>query len=135
MSWPDGECYLHPLQSLVVSLLLSLVSTLVFSRTGGVPSHRNFCIHRFPRFPPRSLCSLVTLAVCSLSSTLHRTQPNVKLLSHHNWQNRESFLQRLRTLVPGHHSSHSALSSYGLFAPLTLWRLSVSIQPNKKSCQ
>ena len=28
MSWPDGERYLHPLQSLVVSLLLSLVSTL-----------------------------------------------------------------------------------------------------------
>ena len=28
MSWPDGERYLRPLQSLVVSLLLSLVSTL-----------------------------------------------------------------------------------------------------------
>ena len=28
----------------------------------------------------------------------------------------------------GHHSSHSALSSYGLFAPLTLWRLSVSLR-------
>ena len=26
-------------------------------------------------------------------------------------------------------SSHSALSSYGLFAPLTLWRLSVSLRP------
>ena len=44
-------------------------------------------------------------------------------------KNRESFLQRLRTLAPGHFSSHSALSSYGLFAPLTLWRLSVSLQP------
>ena len=31
--------------------------------------------------------------------------------------------------VPGHLSSHSALSSYGLFAPLTLWRLSVSLRP------
>ena len=41
----------------------------------------------------------------------------------------ESFLQRMRTLVPGHLSSHSALSSYGLFAPLTYWRLSVSLQP------
>ena len=28
MSWPDGERYLRPLQSLVVSFLLSLVSTL-----------------------------------------------------------------------------------------------------------
>ena len=33
-------------------------------------------------------------------------------------------MQRLRTLVPGHLSSHSALSSYGLFAPLALWRFS-----------
>ena len=32
MSWPDGERYLRPLQSLVVSLLLPLVSTLVLSR-------------------------------------------------------------------------------------------------------
>ena len=30
MSWPDGERYLRPLQSLVVSLLLSLISTLLF---------------------------------------------------------------------------------------------------------
>ena len=30
MSWPDGEHYSCPLQSLVVSLLLYLVSTLVF---------------------------------------------------------------------------------------------------------
>ena len=46
-----------------------------------------------------------------------------------DWQNRVSFLQRLWTLVPGHLSSHSALPSYGLFAPLTFWRLSVSLQP------
>ena len=30
MSWSDGERYLHPPQSFVVSLVLSLVSTLVF---------------------------------------------------------------------------------------------------------
>ena len=42
MSWPDGERYLRPPQSLVVSLLLSLVSALVLSRTGGVLSHRSF---------------------------------------------------------------------------------------------
>ena len=48
MSWPDGERYLHPLQSLVVSLLLSLVSTLVFSQTEGVLSHLNSLAHRFP---------------------------------------------------------------------------------------
>ena len=66
MSWPDGERYLHPPLSLVVSLLLPLVSTLVLSRTGGVLSHRSSLTHRFPRFPPRNLCSLVMLAVSSL---------------------------------------------------------------------
>ena len=39
MSWSDGERYLPSPQSLVVSPLLFLVSTLVFSRTGGVVSH------------------------------------------------------------------------------------------------
>ena len=41
MSWPDGVRYLRPPQSLVVSLILSLVSTLVLSRTRGVLSHRS----------------------------------------------------------------------------------------------
>ena len=66
MSWPDGERYLRPPLSLVVSLLLSLVSTLVLSRTGGVPSHLNSSTHRFPQFSPRNLCSHVMLAVSSL---------------------------------------------------------------------
>ena len=66
MSWPDGERYSRPPPSLVVSLLLSLVSTLVFSRIGGVLSHQNSLTYRFPRFPPRNLCSLVTVAVFSL---------------------------------------------------------------------
>ena len=57
---------MRPLQSLVVSLLLFLVCTLVFSRTEGVLSHQNSLTHRFPRFPPRNLCSLVMLAVSSL---------------------------------------------------------------------
>ena len=55
-----------PPQSLVVSLLLSLVSTLVFSRTGGALSHRSSLTPRFPRFPPRNLCSPVMLTVSSL---------------------------------------------------------------------
>ena len=37
-----------------------------FFRTGGVLSHRNSLTHKFPRFPPRNLCSLVMLAVFSL---------------------------------------------------------------------
>ena len=66
MSWPDGDCYLRPPQSLVVSLVLSLVSTLLFSRTGGVLFHQNSSTHRFPRFPPQTLCSFVMLAVSSI---------------------------------------------------------------------
>ena len=66
MSWSDGERYLRPPQSLVVSLLLSLVSTLVFSRTGDVLCHQNSLTHRFPQFSQRNLCSLVMLAVSSL---------------------------------------------------------------------
>ena len=64
MSWPDGERYLFPEQSLVVSLLLS---TLVFSRTGGVLFHPNSLTPRFPRFPQGNLCFYVTLAVFSLT--------------------------------------------------------------------
>ena len=64
MSWPDGEHYSCPLQFLVVFFLLSLVSTHHFSLTGGILSHQNFLTHMFPGFPPRNLCSLITLAMC-----------------------------------------------------------------------
>ena len=128
ISWPDGERYLRLPQSLVVSLLLSLVSTLVLSRTGGVLSLRSILTHRFPRFPPRT-CAPSSCSLCPLSSSRQRTQPSFRFLSLQDWENRESFLQRLWTLVPGHLSSYSALSSYGHFAPLTLWRLSVSLRP------
>ena len=66
ISLPDGERYSCSLQCLVVSLLLSLVSTLLFSRTGGIPSYLNSLTHRFSRFQLRNLCSLVTFAVSSL---------------------------------------------------------------------
>ena len=66
MNWPDGERCLRPPQFLVVSLLLSLVSTGVLSRTGRTLSHGSILTHRFPQFPLRNLCSLVMLAVSSL---------------------------------------------------------------------
>ena len=66
MSWSDGERYLRSLQSLVISLFLSLVPTLLFSRTGGVLYHLNSLTLGFPRFLPRNLCSLVMLVVFSL---------------------------------------------------------------------
>ena len=48
--------------------LSCLVSTLVFSRTRSVLSHLNSLTNRFPRFPLKNLCSLVTLNVCSFIS-------------------------------------------------------------------
>ena len=73
MSWLDRVRYLCPLQSLVVSFLLPLISTLILSWTGGVLSHLNSLTHRFPRFPSRNLCSLVMLAVSSLIFTTMNT--------------------------------------------------------------
>ena len=61
-SLPDGEHCLRPPQSLVVSL----VSTFVFSRTGGILSLRSILTHRFPQFP----------------SSLQWTQPSFGFLSH-----------------------------------------------------
>ena len=77
MSWPEGEGYLRPQQSLVVSLLLSLVFTLLFSPTGGVLFHLNSLTHRFPRFSPRNLCFY---AVFSL--TFAATDTNLLLSSY-----------------------------------------------------
>ena len=51
--------------SAITCSLSQLICCSDFSRTGGVLSHLNSLTHRFPRFPPRNLCSLVTLAVCS----------------------------------------------------------------------
>ena len=80
MNWPDREGYLFPQKSLVVTLLLSLVYTFLFSRIGGVLSHLNSLTHRFPRFPPRNLCFHVMLALFSLTFAATDTQPSVKLL-------------------------------------------------------
>ena len=79
MSLPDGVRYLRPPQSLVVSLLLPLVSTLVLSRTGGVLSHRSSLTHRFPRFP-LGTCAPSSCSLCPLSSSLQRTQPSFRFL-------------------------------------------------------
>ena len=126
MSWPDKERYACPPQSLVVSLLLSLVSILVFFSDRRRTVSKFFDIQVSSFFteefilPHRARC--VFSRLCSNKYSL--------LLS--------SYLSRLAEFrilsaapadtVPGHLSSHSALSSLGLFAALTLWRLSVSIR-------
>ena len=126
MSCPDGERYLRPPQFLVVSLL-SLVSTLVFSRTGGVLSHLN----SFTQVPSISTEKLVL--PCHVRCVLFRLRCNGHSLLLSSYLSRIGRIKNPSCsacgLVPGHLSSHSALSSYGLFAPLTLWRLSVSLRP------
>ena len=62
------------------------VSTLFVSRTGGVPSHLNFSTHGLPRFPPRNLCSLVTLAVFTLVYAA-TNEHSLLLSSCLSWQN------------------------------------------------
>ena len=80
-SWLDGECYLCSLQSFVVSLLLSLISTLVFSRTGGILSSSKFFDTQVPSTSTEELV-LPRHARCVLSSSsLQQTQPSFRFLS------------------------------------------------------
>ena len=124
MSWPDRERYSCPQQSLIVPLLPPLVSTLIFSRIGGVLSNLNFSTHRFFRFLLRNLRSLVMFAVCCLVFRLRCNRHSLLLNS-----DLSSFGRTENTLCSacGHLSSHSALSSYGLFVLLALYRLSDSL--------
>ena len=120
MSWPVGERYLRPCS------LLSLVSTLLFSWTGGAPFHRNSSILRFPRFPPRNLCSLVMLPVLSLVYVATDTACCSCLF-------RIGRIENPSCSACGHSSqdtSHLILHCPATdSAPLTLWRLSVSLRP------
>ena len=117
MSWLNGVRYLcHP-QSLVVSLLLFLVSTLLFSRTGGVLSHRSSLTDRFPQFPLRNMCSLVMLAVFSLVFTATDTAYCLALISLGLAESRvlpaAPVVTRPRTSLISFCTVHH--SSYGLF--------------------
>ena len=62
------------------ALLASLVSIILFFRTGGVLSHRNFW-HAGSLSFHRGTCAPSLCLPCSFSSTLQRTQPSVKFLS------------------------------------------------------
>ena len=66
MNWPDGKRFSCLLLSLVVSILLSFAFTFVFSRTGGILSHRNSLAHRVPSVSNEKLV-LPRHARCALS--------------------------------------------------------------------
>ena len=121
MSRPDGKRYLCPLQSLVVS---SLVFTPLFSGTGGVLSHRSSFDTQVPSISTEELV-LPRHARCVLSRL--RCNGHSLLLS--AYLSRIGRIENPSCSACGHFSSYSALSSYGLFAPLALCRLSVSLQP------
>ena len=95
---------------------LSPLTSRVFSQTLDVLSH----LSSLTQFASVSTEKLVL-------SRLHCNGYSLLLSSYLTGiENQESFMQCLRTSVPGHLSSHSALSSSGFFAPLALWQLSIS---------
>ena len=91
-------------------------------------SHRNSLTYKFTRFSPRNLCSLVMLAVLSLVFAATDIAFCLVLISLGLAESRILHAAPADTR-PGHFSCHSTQSSYGFFAPLTLWRLSVSLRP------
>ena len=104
-----------------------LLSTLLFFRTEGVLSYRNSLTHRFFNF--HRTCAPSSHSLCSLSSTLQRTQPSVKFLSLYDWQNQKSFLK------PCGHSSQNISHLILHYLPATdsfrhsLFGDSVSLRP------
>ena len=69
---------------------------------------------------PRHACCVLSRLRCNKHNLLLSSYlPRIGRIENSSW----------RALVPGHLSSHSALSNYGLFAPLTLWRLFVYLRP------
>ena len=80
MSWPDGKRYLRSLQSLLVSLLLSLISTLIFI---GLEAYCLIEIIRHTGFLDfhRGTFTPLSRLLCSRWSTLQRTEPSVKFVS------------------------------------------------------
>ena len=128
MSWSGGVRYSCLLQSLVVSLLSPLVSTIFFFSDWRRTVSSKFFVTQLPSLSTKEFVLLLCIR-CVLSSSLQRTQPSIKLLSPQLAESRILHAMPAIILPRTHLSSHSALSSYGLFAPLALWRLFVSLRP------
>ena len=98
-------CSLSPLISCIYSSLLldwrHTISSKFFDTQVPLISTEKLVL-------PHHACCVLSRLCCNKHSLLLSS-------SLQNWQNRESFLQRLRTFIPGHLSSHFALSSYERF--------------------
>ena len=105
MSWPDGERYSCSLQSHVVTLFLyPLFSFLRLEAYCLIEILRRPCsldFHRGTDAPSRLRCNGHSLSVSFYHSRIGR-------------------IENPSRSACGHFSFHSALSSYGLFAPLAL---------------
>ena len=117
---------MHPPQSLVVSFLLSLVSTLVLSRTGCVLSHRNSSTHRFPRFPPRNMLPRHARFVLSLRCNGHSFlfgfhRSRIGRIENPSCSARGHSCQDISDLILHCPATDSS--------PLALWLLSVFLRP------
>ena len=82
MSWPDGKRYTCPLQSLVIFLLLSLVSTLLFFSDWRRTVSSKFFDTQVPSISNEELV-LLRHTRCALSCLrCNGPQPSVEFLSH-----------------------------------------------------
>ena len=125
MSWPDREHYLCPLQSLVVSPLFRVHASLFSDWRRTVSS--KFFDTQVPSIFTKELV-LPRHARCVFSRL--RFNGRSPLLSFHLF--RIGRIENSSCCACGHSSqdtSHLILPSYGLFAPLALWQLSVSLRP------
>ena len=105
MSWPDGERYLRPLQSLVVSL----VSTSLLSDWRRTVSSKFF---------DTQVCSISTEELVlprHARCVLSRLRCNGHSLLLSSYLSRIGRIENPRCSACGQLSFHSALSSYGLF--------------------
>ena len=87
--------------------LISRIHSCLFSNWRRTVSSKIFDA-QVPSNFHRGTCAPSSRSLCSILSSLQRTQHSFKLFCVDDWQNRKSFLQRLWTLVPEHLSSHSA---------------------------
>ena len=110
MSWPDGERYSCTLQSPVVSSpLVSHIHSYLFSGTGDALSHLNFSTHRFPRYPPRNSCSLVTLAMFPLVYAAISRNGRIENPSSSIWGHPSQDISHLILHCPATDSLHQSL--------------------------
>ena len=101
MSWPDGDRYLRPLQSLAVSLLFLGLDAYCFIK---------ILCHTDSIYLHRETCAPSSRSLCPLSSTLQRTQPTVLC-----------FLFSTVSLLLRHKSGH--LFAFAESAFFTCWKM------------